>query len=75
MMTVKFPVACAPAAAANGGQILAHAAVQFETPIPSALNSYSVIPLGVARPGEPRMVWVIAGVEDAGAAFPPPGGI
>jgi hypothetical protein len=49
--------------------------VQFEMPMPSPLNSYNVIPLGVAKPGDPRIVWVIAGVEDAGGAFPPPGGL
>lgn len=74
-MTVKLPVACAPAAAAKGGQTLAQVPVQLETLDPSALNSYSVIPPGVAKPGAPRIVCVTAGVEDAGAALPPPGGI
>lgn len=76
-MTVKLPVDCAPALAAKGGQAAAQLPVQFETFMPSALNSYSVNPFGVANPGDPRIVCVIAGVDDAGAGavFPVPGGM
>jgi hypothetical protein len=75
IITVKLPVACALALAAKGGQTDAHPPVQFDTLMPSALYSYNVMPLGVAKPGDPRIVCVIAGVEDAGGAFPPPGGM
>lgn len=75
MNTVKLPLDAAPAVAAKGGQTDAHAPVQFDAFIPSALNSYNVIPLGVAKPGEPRIVCVTAGVDDGGGAFLPPGAI
>jgi hypothetical protein len=39
MTTVKFPVACAPELAINGGQTAAQEPVQFDTFAPSALNS------------------------------------
>jgi hypothetical protein len=57
----------------NGGQIPVHVPLQFDTPVPSALKTYSVIPLGVAKPGDPKIVCVIAGEEDAGAGLPFPG--
>src|SRR5215469_285701 len=48
-MKEKLPPACASVSAIKGSHVMAHWALQFDLPLPSRSNTYSVMPLRSTR--------------------------